>query len=145
MNDEMTDPVSEPTPDPTPESTTEPVPARAEKVRVRDRVFGLRALAGVAAATLIIGAGGGALVGAAVSGDDGHDRHDRHGRPEMTFRQGGGPGVVPGGPMGQQGGPGFAPPNGQLPPGTAPQDDEETQPDSGTDGGTSGQNSAYRA
>ncbi|WP_232676394.1 hypothetical protein [Nocardioides sp. R-C-SC26] len=107
----------------------------APRTGMRDRLFGIRSVAAVAAASLIIGAGGGALVGVAVSG------HDRDGGPggrggdRGSFsdqRPGGdGPQGFPGGGPGKQGGPGMAPPGDQQPPSTAPEDDTAPDSDSG--------------
>jgi hypothetical protein len=69
----------------------------------KDRVLGLRAVAGVALASLILGGAGGAALGAISSGSD----------DTTGFR--GGPGAFNGGPGGVNGGPPLQPPgvNGQ--------------------------------
>lgn len=93
-----------------PEATA-PVPARPSW---KDRVYGVRSVAAVAVAGLIIGGGAGAAIHAAT--DDG----GRDGRPgRMGFQ--GGPGGF-GGPGGQmQGGPGGMPGPGAGPGGQMPQ------------------------
>ena len=99
---------------------TEAQPVAADKTRLRDRVFGIRGLAAVALASLILGGAGGAAIGAASAGDD--RDHDR-GHPGMNNGQ------FPGG--GQFGGRGqsddrqFLPPgSSQVPPTTEPEGDE---------------------
>lgn len=105
-----------------------PPVAAAPKTRFRDRVLGMRGVAAVAVAGLIIGGAGGAVLGAVTSGDDDRDG-GRFGGPGGF----GGPGQfqqqLPPGQPGQlpQGGPGQGMPGGGLPPGTSPQD--EVQPD----------------
>jgi hypothetical protein len=79
-------------------------PVAPARTRVRDLTFRTWAVAGVAAVALLVGGGVGAAIGVAASGD-GHP--DGPGR--MNF------GRPPGGPSFNQA------PNGQLPPGTAPQ------------------------
>jgi hypothetical protein len=104
-------------PDPATSDTTPP-----SRVPLRDRVFGIRGVAAVAVASVLLGGAGGAALGAA-GGDD--DDQGRNGRPVFNNGQ------FPGGPGGQ-GGPGggrdnrqMLPPNGQVvPPTTAPEGDE---------------------
>jgi len=71
-------------------------------------VYGVRAVAAVAVAGLIVGGGAGAAIHAAVGDDGGRD-----GRP--GFMRNGGPGGGFGGPGGQVPGPGQGPGQGQLP------------------------------
>jgi hypothetical protein len=110
----------------TPPENSQPVeppavaPAPVATLRLRDRVLGMRGVAAVALAGLIVGGGGGFALGAVTQGDD-----DRMG-PGGGF--GGPPGQFQQFPNGPQGGPGQGFPGGQMPPGTAPQ--EPTQPDS---------------
>jgi hypothetical protein len=92
--------------------------------RFRDRVLGIRAVAAVALASLVLGGLGGAVLGAVSAGGE-----DRRGGPDGF---GGQPGQ-----HGQQAPPAGAP-NG-VPPGTS-QQDEDVQPDSSGDT-TSGTNS----
>jgi hypothetical protein len=101
-----------PTPEPQPTQPVlpplaAPVVEEPSRTRVRDLTFRTWAVAGVAAAALLVGGGVGAAIGVAASGDDHPGGPDRMnvGRP---------PGG-PGGPSSDQG------PNGQLPPDTAPQ------------------------
>ncbi len=96
------------TPRPTaPPSTEQPVVEQEPRTRLRDLTFRIRSMAAVAAAALLIGGGVGAAVGVAASGD---------GHPDGPAQTGfGRPPGGPGGPMFNQA------PNGQLPPGTAPQ------------------------
>ncbi|GAB3772052.1 hypothetical protein FB382_002999 [Nocardioides ginsengisegetis] len=88
--------------------TETPTPSyrAAAAPRLRDRVLGLRAVAAVSLASLILGGAGGAVLGAVSNGGESS-----------------GPGGVRG--QFQQGQPGQVP--GQLPPGTAPQ--QGVQPD----------------
>jgi hypothetical protein len=99
--------------DPVPMATTPAQP----KPRFRDRVYGVRAVAAVAVAGLVIGGGAGLGVGA-LTGDDHGDRDRGPFRQQMT---------QPGMPPGVQ---------GQLPPGVQPQ---QIQPDGSSDdsGGSS--------
>jgi hypothetical protein len=80
------------------------------RTRVRDLTFRTWAVAGVAAVALLVGGGVGAAIGVAASGDDHPGGPDRMnvGRP-------------PGGPSFNQA------PNGQLPPGIAPQQQDDSQ------------------
>ncbi len=71
-------------------------PAPAAKARWRDRVFRMRSVAAVAVAGLIIGAAGGAVTTALVSGD--HRGHDHH-QPGRMMQPGMMPGVPPDGRM----------------------------------------------
>jgi len=86
-------------------------PAETPPVRPgwRDRVYGVRAVAAVAVAGLIIGGGAGAAIHAATADDGGRD-----GRP--GFGRGGPDGGGPGGQMPGQGPGGQLPGRGQLPP-----------------------------
>ena len=105
------------------DAPAEPGPART---RLRDRAFGLRGLAAVALAGLLLGGAGGALVGAVAAGGEGGDGSE-HGRPyrgELGGPEGHRPGLPPGGPV------------GGVPPSTAPSQDDDSQRDSG--GTTSG-------
>lgn len=80
--------------------------------RLRDRVLGLRAVAGVAIASVILGAAGGAALGAVSAGDNGDGAGvggpGRNGQPpggQQQFQQGGPPGQLPPGiPPDQDGG-----------------------------------------
>jgi hypothetical protein len=78
------------------------------RVGWRERVYGIKGVAAVAVAGLIVGGGAGAAIHAAVGDDGGRD-----GRP--GFMRNGGPGGGPGfaGPGGGQQGPGQG--QGQLP------------------------------
>lgn len=90
------------------EAQTEEQPAvadPADKPAWRDRVYGVRAVAGVAVAGLIIGGGSGFAIHAATDGGD----RDRQGR--FGFAPGGGPGSGPG-RMGRGFGPGARPGDG---------------------------------
>jgi hypothetical protein len=116
MNDENQTP-AEQTPVPSAEPPTEPLaetPRTPLRTRLRDRLrgrsFRLRTLAAVAVAGLVVGGAAGALIGY-VAHDDGH------GRPSV--------GRLDGPPDGRPPGPRMVPPGGQLPPGTAPQQQEE--------------------
>jgi hypothetical protein len=100
-------------PQPTEPRPTQPVaPAVVEqpRTRLRDLTFRIRSLAAVAAAALLIGGGVGAAIGVAASGD---------GHPDGPGQTGFG--RAPGGPMFNHA------PNGQLPPGTAPQQQDGSQ------------------
>ncbi len=115
----MTDETAQP--EPTTEPPEPPEPAAKPKTRLRDRVLGIRGIAAVGLAGLVLGGLGGAAIGAAVDDDGGHHGPGRFGSqfPGEDGRHG---------PDG-----GFRPPGepGQAPPSTAP--DEETQPDGSTD------------
>jgi hypothetical protein len=93
----------------------EPVPMETTpaqpKPRFRDRVYGVRAVAAVAVAGLVLGGGAGLGVGA-LTGDDHGDRE--RGPFQQQMMQ---PGMPPGG-------------QGQLPPGVQPQ---QIQPDGSSD------------
>jgi hypothetical protein len=95
----------------------EPVPVETTpaqpKQRFRDRVYGVRSIAAVGIAGLVLGGAGGLGVGA-LAGDDHGDR-DRDGRMQFS------PQMMPGLPPGAQ---------GQLPPGVQPR---QTQPDGSSD------------
>lgn len=74
-------PTRPPTPPPTPpqgepETHAQPAPV---KPRLRDRVLGMRAVAGVALATLVLGGLGGAAIGAAAGDDSPGERQGDHG------------------------------------------------------------------
>jgi hypothetical protein len=134
MNDQ-TEPI-QPTPAQPlpPEGYAHPDPVPAAGPRFRDRVLGMRSVAAVALASLVLGGLGGAALGAVSAGGD----EDRRGGPggfgRPPFQQGQ-PGHLP-----QQGQP--APPAGApggVPPGTSPQEDD-VQPD-GSGDTTSGTNS----
>jgi hypothetical protein len=71
------------------------------KARFRDRVLGMRGVAAVALAGVILGGAGGGALGAGMAG---HDRDQMQGRPGMDNRQ------FPDGPRG-----------GQFPSTTAPE------------------------
>jgi hypothetical protein len=97
-------------------------PASAEpaaKTPFRHRVIGIRGVAAVAVASVILGGAGGAALGAASSGDD---NDQQRGRPGMNNGQ------FPGGPGdGSQNGDNrqmLPPGSNQLPPTTAPEGDE---------------------
>jgi hypothetical protein len=89
-----------------PEQPIAPEPTLSQptdRTRFKDRVLGMRAVIGVAVASLILGGAGGAALGAISSGGD----------DNTGFR--GGPGGMNGGPGGTNGGPPQQPPgvNGQ--------------------------------
>jgi len=109
---------SEPAAEPTEPPETPPTQT---KTRLRDRVLGIRGIAAVGLAGLVLGGLGGAAIGVAVD-DDGD-----HGRPVRFGSQ------MPGGDGRHGPDGGFLPPGGpgQAPPSTAP--DEEIQPDGSTD------------
>jgi hypothetical protein len=107
-------------------TTTYPAEQTAEtptkpKTRLRDRVLGIRGIAAVGLAGLVLGSLGGAAIGVAVDDDGDHERPARFGSqfPGEDGRRGPDDGFMP------PGGP------GQAPPSTAP--DEETEPDGSTD------------
>jgi hypothetical protein len=105
-----------------PSDTTEPAPSRT---RLRDRSLGIRGVAAVAVAGLVLGGLGGTAIGFAADDGSGDRGPTRFGRPfpgDQGHR-------VPDGD--------FAPPGApeQAPPSTAP--DEETQPDGSTDSSSS--------
>ena len=109
-----------PAPEPAPQE--EPT---ATKQPLKDRVFGIRGVAAVAVASVILGGAGGAALGAASGGDD---KDQQRGRPGFNNGQ------FPGGPGGQGDGRGnrddrqMLPPNGNpIPPTTAPQDDDSDE------------------
>ena len=97
---------------------TETAPAQP-KPRFRDRVYGVRAIAAVGVAGLVIGGGAGLGVGA-LTGDDHGDRDRIRFQPQMM------PGMQGQLPPGMQ---------GQLPPGVQQQ---ETQPDGSSGDSSSG-------
>lgn len=129
MSEENNRPDAVDVPEPTGQPTGEWEPEAAAqttqqtpKTRLRDRAFGIRGLAAVAVASLILGGVGGAAIAAVAAGDG---RHDGPGR--------GGPmGMHRDGPSGQNGpderfrG---APPGGfrggELPPATPPGDEQD--------------------
>ena len=93
------------------ETSQPPVPATATPTRpgLRDRVLGWRGVAGVALASVILGGVGGAVLGAVSDGADG------------SSGMRGGPGGLPG----NHGSPPTGMMPGQLPPATAPQQNEQ--------------------
>ncbi|MFC7502247.1 hypothetical protein ACOACQ_11550 [Nocardioides sp. CPCC 206347] len=131
MDNDNTPGQPDPTPDPAPIAPPpEPsaplappapaAPAAPPKVRWRDRAFQFRAVLAVALASVILGAGAGVLGSLAFGHDqDGPDRQERIERPGRgDFPGPGGPGGPGGGQIMPQ------PGTDQLPPGTAPQQDE---------------------
>jgi len=113
MSEDETNPQSVPPPD-VPTSEAPPAAAAAEpRPRFRDRVFGLRAVAAVAVASVLIGGAGGAALGARSNGHD-DDRNGRFGGPMTNFRG-------PSGMDGNQMPPGM---QGQLPPALPPSQDD---------------------
>lgn len=152
MNDtQIQDPIPAAAPGPFVDSSHDEQPVTPRE-GLKHRVLGMRAVAAVAVAALLLGGAGGLALGALSNGSDTQQGPGRGGFP-------GGQNVQPGqGFPGQQGGttqqdgtsqqdgtdpfqqgqlpdgfqPGQAPgPGGGMPPGTAPQDD--VQPDAGTD------------
>jgi len=113
-------------PDPMPTDLSDPAATRDPGVRssarpaLRDRVLGWRGVAGVALASVILGGAGGAVLGAVSSGGDSRGPGGFGGRgmaPSSQTQQNGLPGN-----QGQE------PPTGmpgQLPPSTAPQQDQQ--------------------
>ncbi len=113
----------------------------------RERARGLRGVAAVSVAALLLGGTGGAVLGAVSNDEDSQRGFPGGGRDGQIQR---GPGVdgrqgqLPGGrlpgqlPGGRQGGPPGSAPGGGVPPATGPQDD--VVPDGGSDssGDTSG-------
>jgi len=89
------------------------------KPRFQDRVLGMKAVAGVALASVVLGGAGGAVLGAISNGDDDSGRGNRFGGP-MTNRMPG----QDGNQLQQPGDGQMVPPGtqGQLPPGLPPQD-----------------------
>ena len=100
-----------------PEPPTESAvpPPTAPKPRFRDRVLGMKGVAAVALASVVLGGVGGAALGAISNGDG------RFGGPGITM-------MPPGGDGNQMMPPGM---QGQLPPGTQPQ--QQVQPDGSGD------------
>ncbi|WP_243056688.1 hypothetical protein [Nocardioides sp. SR21] len=94
--------------------------------RIRDRRVGVVALAASTVGALLIGGTLGAVSGAAVGYGVGH--HDHPDRPALVQREGTQQDGLPGG--GMPGGQQFAPPNGQLPPGTTQEQEESDGSDS---------------
>jgi hypothetical protein len=88
------------------EQNEEQVPPTTPRTGWRERAYGVRAVAAVAVAGLIVGGGAGAAIHAAVGDDGGRD-----GRP--GFMRNGGPGGGFGGPGNQV--PGRGQGQGQLP------------------------------
>jgi len=92
-----------------PGAYTQPPYAGPPAPRFRDRVLGMRAVAGVALASVIIGGAGGVALGAVSNGDDGHDgrfgggnfQPGQNGPGGSQFQQGGVPGQQPFGSGGQ--------------------------------------------
>ena len=106
------------TPPPPPPS---PVAAEPPKKGWRERRVGIVALVASIVAALFIGGTLGAVSGAAVGYGVGH--HDHSDRPALVQRQDQPQGGMPGGGMpGQQ----FAPHDGELPPGTTQEQDDES-------------------
>jgi hypothetical protein len=105
MNEDTNPEVAAPDP-----NLAEPVPMETApaqpKPRFRDRVYGVRAIAAVAMAGLVIGGGAGLGVGA-LTGDDHGDRDRMRGPFQQQMMQ-------PGMPPGMQ---------GQLPPGSSSDSD----------------------
>lgn len=102
-----------------------PPAAPVLKQRWRDRAFTLRSLLAVGVAGVVLGAGAGAGTALVAGHDDGPDRS---GRPE--WRQGPGEGRFPGGGTGD--GQRFAPPgSSQVPPGTVPEQQDQSDSSSG--------------
>lgn len=97
-----------------PVPTDQPAEKAADKAKPgwRERTLGLRGVAAVALASLILGGAGGAALGALSNGADGDRGRDGFGPGQFQPPPGGG-------------GPG-----GMVPPGTTPPDD--VQPDSGS-------------
>ena len=95
-------------------SSTVATPA---KPRFFDRVVGMRAVAAVALASVLVGGAGGAALGALSNGDDDRNRNGRFGGPMSNFQ----------GPSGMDGNQ-MPPPGmqGQLPPGLPPSQDDES-------------------
>lgn len=90
--------------------------ATPARPRFFDRVVGMRAVAAVALASVLVGGAGGAALGALSNGDDDH-RNGRFGGPMTNFQ----------GPSGLDGNQ-LPPPGmqGQLPPGLPPSQDDES-------------------
>jgi hypothetical protein len=108
------------TPPPPPPTEPPPPPPVAEeqpKRTWRGRRVGLVALAASTVAALVIGGTLGAVSGGVIGYGVGH--HDHPDRPALVQRQDQPQGGMPG----HQ----FAPPNGELPPGTTPEQDEQSQ------------------
>ena len=104
---------------PPPPPPPPPVAEEPPKKGWRERRVGLVALVASIVAALFIGGTLGAVSGAAVGYGVGH--HDHSDRPALVQRQDQPQTGMPGMP-GQQ----FAPPNGQLPPGTTQEQDDES-------------------
>jgi hypothetical protein len=116
------------------DTPTEPQPVTPARTSWRERVFGIRAVAAVAVAGLIVGGGAGAAIHAATADDGGRD-----GRPGF-MRNGGPGGQMPGQMPGQGPGQGQgqlpqppggmpAPPNGVPPQQPTTPPDESVAPD----------------
>ncbi len=118
-------------PVPAPEAPEGPPESSAPPPRAawRDRVLGIRAVAAVALASLVLGGFGGAAIGAVSAGGDGH----RDGSSEHF------PGRPPG-PGGHDDrlDPGGMP--GQVPPGTTQEEDVSPDGSGDTTGATGGSN-----
>lgn len=128
-------------PEPPPSADLADKPA---KPRLRDVAFGIRSLAAVAVASLILGGVGGVVVGAVGARHHDDDRGPRgdFGGPGMMQQGGREDGQFPGqfpGPPPQQMLPGQGGPGGALPPTQAPTDG--VQPD-GSSGSSSGSNNS---
>jgi hypothetical protein len=97
------------------ETTAATAPAKA---RFQDRVLGMKAVAGVALASVVLGGAGGAVLGAISNGDD-SGSGNRFGGPMTNMMPG-----QDGNQLQQPSGGQMVPPGtqGQLPPGLPPQD-----------------------
>lgn len=109
--DHQTHPTTEQQAPAAPDPAAEPAPTGR---RFRDRVLGVRSVAAVALASLILGGVGGAAV---VAVTDGGDHGDHGGRPDRDGRHG----QFPGRQFEQGGVP------GQLPPSSTPDQDDSGQ------------------
>ncbi len=138
-------------PPPVPAAADGAATSDAKRPSVRDRLFGLRSVLAVAVASLLLGGVGGAALGAVSDGADADRRGPGGGGQLVPGQQGrppgqggqfpGQPGQLPGQGDGDDDGDGDgrlggfqgqppAGPQGQVPPGTVPQDD--VVPDAGT-------------
>jgi hypothetical protein len=111
MTDNSETQTLDPTPPPPPTPPAEPRP------RWRDRRVGVLALVASIAAAFVIGGTLGAATGGLIGYGVGH--HDRPDRPALVRFQDDG-GSLPGRPQ-------FQPPTGELPPGLAPEESEDSQ------------------
>jgi hypothetical protein len=120
----MTDTTNEPDPKPSEERPAEPAAEATEpapRARFRDRMFGVRSVAAVTLASLVLGGLGGAAI-AAVVDDDGPQHR---GPGQMQMRDGGRP------DHGTR-----MPPGGMVPPATPPEDEAEPETETPSDSGT---------